>query len=56
MAYMGGTSHDGKTVAFFAVNRATLYLAIFLTDFGNPSSWRRLTVDVPGQGESFELA
>jgi len=46
-AYWGRTSNDGKTVAFFAVNTATQYLAVFLVDVGDPSSWRRLTADLP---------
>ncbi len=50
MAYMGGTSHSGRTVAFLAVNRAAMGLAVFLVDFGEPSSWRRLTVDFGTQG------
>ena len=46
-AFWGRSSHDGKTVAFFGVNTDTQNLAIFLVDIGDPSSYRRLTVDLP---------
>ncbi|HUW61763.1 MAG TPA: C45 family autoproteolytic acyltransferase/hydrolase [Candidatus Bathyarchaeia archaeon] len=46
-AFWGRTSNDGETVAFFAINRDTRDLAVFLVDVGDPDSWRRLTVDLP---------
>jgi hypothetical protein len=45
MAFWGSTSNSGTTVAFHAYNIAAGQWAIFLVDIGNPSSWRRLTVD-----------
>jgi hypothetical protein len=45
-AFWGSSSHDGKTVAFYAVNTHTQMLAVFLVDMGDPSSWRRLIPDV----------
>ena len=45
-AFWGRASNDGTTVAFYAVNRNTWNLAVFLVDLGDPSSWRRLTIDM----------
>lgn len=50
MAYMASMSHDGRTIAFLGVNLATWQVALFLVDFGHPSSWRRLTSDIDAQG------
>jgi len=47
MAFFGAVSSDGTTVAFWAVNIATEEIAVFLVDIGDPSSWRRLTPDIP---------
>lgn len=48
MAFFGGASNDGTTVAFWAVNIATSMKAVFLVDIGAPSSWIRLTQDFSG--------
>jgi len=42
MAFFGSTSNDGKRVAFWAVNIANKYIAVFLVDIGVSSSWLRL--------------
>jgi len=40
-------SNDGTIVAFSAMNIAAYQIALFLVDLGDPSSWRRLTDDLP---------
>ncbi len=47
MAFFASASNDGTTVAFFAVNAATLQTAVFLVGIGDPSSWERVTADIP---------
>mgnify|MGYP001168863870 FL=1 len=47
-ALFGRAASDNQTVVFWALNVATNQSALFLVDIGDPSSWRRLTVDVGG--------
>lgn len=44
-AFVGQCSHDGETVAFWAVDNATKYFAFFLVDLDDPTSYRRITHD-----------
>jgi hypothetical protein len=45
MAGLGKMANNGKTVAFWAANAATLKCSIFLVSVGDPSSWQRLIPD-----------
>jgi hypothetical protein len=44
-AFVGQSSHDGETVAFWAVNTATKHFSFFLVDVDDPTSYRRITPD-----------
>lgn len=47
MAFVASPSNAGTRAAFWAVNAATQNSAFFVVDFGDPSSWRRITIDYP---------
>jgi hypothetical protein len=44
-AFFGHTSHDGKRIAFWAVNAANRQSSFFVVDVGVPASFRRITGD-----------